>query len=175
MYSPSEDTFLMIRGIEKIVSLGTVLEIGVGSGKAAEILGQKTNVYIGCDIDLSTLNQIAHKELPRTDLVCCDSADCFIDNHFDTIIFNPPYLPSEGIVDQTIDGGRHGNEILLKFLESSFKLLKPDGSIFFISSSLADVLEIKDFIKEKDSDCEIIMKEHFMFEDIYLFRCRRSS
>jgi len=173
MYHPSEDTFLLIRGLERTSSLGVVLEIGVGSGKVAEVLGKRADMYIGCDIDLSTLIQIVHDAFPRTELVCCDSANCFINNHFDTVIFNPPYLPSEGIVDQTVDGGRQGNEILFKFLKSSFKLLKLYGSIFFISSSLANVQEIKDFIKENEFDYEIIIKEHYIFEDIILFRCRK--
>jgi len=173
MYHPSEDTFLLIRGLEGASSLGMVLEIGVGSGKVAEVLGERADMYVGCDISLSTLIQIIHSTFSRTELVCCDSANCFINNHFDTIVFNPPYLPSEGIVDQTVDGGRKGNEIIFKFLKSSFKLLKQNGSIFFISSSLADLQEIKDFIKEKKFDYKIIIKEHFIFEDIYLFRCRK--
>jgi release factor glutamine methyltransferase len=175
MYYPSEDTFLLIRGLERGPSLGIVLEIGVGSGKVAEVLGERADMYVGCDIDRRTLNQIVHKTSSRTELVCCDSANCFINNYFDTIVFNPPYLPSEEIVDQTVDGGRKGNEIIFKFLNSSFKLLKPDGSIFFISSSLANEQELKDFIKKKKFDYEILIREHFLFEDIYLSRCRKLS
>ncbi|MGQ9781719.1 MAG: HemK2/MTQ2 family protein methyltransferase [Nitrososphaeria archaeon] len=173
MYFPAEDTFLLIRGVKGLPSLGRVLEIGVGSGKVLEILNEVSTIYVGCDINLNVLKQTVSKDIPRTDLVCCDSAACFVDNSFDTIVFNPPYLPSESIVDQTVDGGKEGIEILLKFIKSSFRLVRKHGSILFISSSLANVEKIKEFIKENGFYYHIIAKEHFMFEDIYLFHCMK--
>jgi len=175
MYSPAEDTFLLIKGIEKFPGLGKVLEIGIGSGKVAEVLSWKAIMYIGCDIELNILGQILSKPFQRTELVCCDSATCFVNNYFDTIIFNPPYLPSEEVIDRTIDGGKEGNEIILKFLESSFKLIKPKGSIFFIISSLANVQKIKDFVYSNGFDFKEVIREHFIFEDICLFWCQNLS
>jgi len=171
MYFPAEDTDLLIKGIKGLRSLGRLLEIGVGSGKVLEASSQASIFCVGCDIDLAVLKLTASKSMPRTDLVCCDSANCFVDNSFDTIVFNPPYLPSEDIIDLTIDGGKEGVEVLFKFIKSSFRLMKRHGVILFISSSFANIEKVKKFIEENGLCCHIIAKEHFFFEDIYLFHC----
>lgn len=172
MYAPAEDTFLLIRGLEHISKLGNVLEIGIGSGKVAEKLSKHAKTYVGVDIELSILKNIK-EYLPNIDLICCDSAKCFVKDYFDTIIFNPPYLPSEGFVDITIDGGESGNEILLKFLKDSFEIIKPFGTIFFIASSLSNLQKVQSFIRENGFSCMEILNESFLYETIYLFKCNR--
>ncbi|MEM3403556.1 MAG: methyltransferase domain-containing protein [Nitrososphaeria archaeon] len=172
MYVPAEDTFLLIRGLEYTSMLGNTLEIGIGSGKVAEKLSDHVKNYVGVDIELSTLKNIK-EHLPNIDLVCGDSAKCFVKDYFDTIIFNPPYLPSEDFIDITIDGGINGNEILLKFLKDSFNIIKPSGTIFFIASSLSNLQEVQSFIRENGFSCIEILNKNFLYETISLFKCNR--
>ena len=64
---------------------------------------------------------------------------------FDLIMFNPPYLPSEGDADEpSWSGGAAGNEVMLRFLDEAGEYLNPDGDALMIYSSesgfaLADV------------------------------------
>ncbi|MEM0384902.1 MAG: methyltransferase domain-containing protein, partial [Nitrososphaeria archaeon] len=84
---PAEDTFLLIRGLDSYNNLGKVLEIGFGSGKVAELINEKSEFYVGCDISFSMLKEFKIKNVLnlKIDLVCCDAASCFRDLSFDTI------------------------------------------------------------------------------------------
>ncbi|MEM4522193.1 MAG: methyltransferase domain-containing protein [Nitrososphaeria archaeon] len=175
MYLPAEDTFLLIRGLDSYNNLGKVLEIGFGSGKVAELINEKSEFYVGCDISFSVLKEFKIKNVLnlKIDLVCCDAASCFRDLSFDTIIFNPPYLPSESIEDITIDGGYEGCEITMKFLKNSFRLLKVNGLIFFVTSTLSNLSKILDLIEENNFSYEEILREKFLFEHILLYKCKK--
>jgi HemK-related putative methylase len=177
MYCPAEDTYLLIRGLDSQSNLGKVLEIGFGSGKVAEALTGRSEIYVGCDIDFNVLRgfKMRHPYTPKIELVCCDSASCFRNSFFDTIVFNPPYLPSDSIVDHTINGGPEGCELILKFLENSFRILNLNGSIFFIASTLSNLSKITSFIKDNGFKCEEVMREKFFFEYIILFKCKKLS
>ena len=55
-----------------------------------------------------------------------------LDEKFDTIIFNPPYLPSDPkLKDLTLDGGKKGYELIQKFLKQAKKYLEKNGIILF--------------------------------------------
>lgn len=177
MYLPAEDTFLLIRGLDPFDNLGRMLEIGFGSGKIAEAVNEKSEIYVGCDINFDVLKEFKIKNIfnLKIELVCCDSASCFRATSFDTIIFNPPYLPSESIKDITVDGGHEGCEIIINFLENSFRVLKSDGLIFFVTSTLSNLSKITNFLKENNFGYEEIVSEKFLFEHILLFKCKRLS
>ncbi|MGB9724939.1 MAG: HemK2/MTQ2 family protein methyltransferase [Nitrososphaeria archaeon] len=177
MYLPAEDTYLLIRGLESYDNLGKVLEIGFGSGKVAEALNRRSEIYVGCDIDFNVLKdfKIKNPYNPKIELVCCDSASCFRNSFFDTIVFNPPYLPSDSIIDHTINGGPEGCELILKFLETSFRILNSTGSIFFIASTLSNLSKITSFIKDNGFGCKEVIKEKLFFEHIILFKCKKLS
>ena len=56
-----------------------------------------------------------------------------MNKRFDTIIFNPPYLPDElKVKDLTLEGGKKGYEVIEKFLNDVSNHLKPDGAILII-------------------------------------------
>ena len=56
---------------------------------------------------------------------------------FDTIIFNPPYLPQElKVKDLTLEGGKKGYEVIERFLSQVNSFLKEDGIILIVFSSL---------------------------------------
>ena len=58
-----------------------------------------------------------------------------LDEKFDTIIFNPPYLPSDPkLKDLTLDGGKKGYELIQKFLKQAKKHLEKKGIILLLFS-----------------------------------------
>ncbi len=98
---------------------------------------------------------------------------------FNIIVFNPPYLPSSQlinknynnkIIDYSWDGGLKGYETLINFLENAklFLNLKKDHSIYCITSSRTDLLELNKKIKNLNYKNEIVEKRHIFFEDIFL-------
>lgn len=98
---------------------------------------------------------------------------------FNIIVFNPPYLPSsqlinqnyeKKIIDYSWDGGLKGYETLISFLENAklFLNLKKDHSIYFITSSRTDLLELNEKIKNLSYKNKLVEKRHIFFEDIFL-------
>ncbi len=98
---------------------------------------------------------------------------------FNIIVFNPPYLPSsqlinknsnKKIIDYSWDGGLKGYETLINFLENAklFLNLKKDHSIYCITSSRIDLLELNKKIKILNYKNKIVEKRHIFFEDIFL-------
>ena len=64
---------------------------------------------------------------------------------FDTIIFNPPYLPLDPSEDHEsalmTTGGATGIELLTRFLSEAKSHLHPGGKILFVCSSLTGDVE----------------------------------
>ena len=59
-----------------------------------------------------------------------------IDEKFDWVLFNPPYVPSSGEIDEiSWSGGADGYEIIENFLNEAYKYLKRNGQILLIYSS----------------------------------------
>lgn len=95
VYPPSDDSLLLA---ESVQPRGRVLEIGTGSGVVAIHLAKQGHKVVATDInpeaianarENSRLNGVEDRvEVVRTDLM--DG----IKGPFDTVVFNPPYLPS---------------------------------------------------------------------------------
>ncbi|MEM3572942.1 MAG: hypothetical protein QXJ62_01760, partial [Nitrososphaeria archaeon] len=66
-----------------------------------------------------------------------------------------------------------GCEITIKFLKNSFRLLKVNGLIFFVTSTLSNLSKIIDFIEENNFSYEEILREKFLFEHILLYKCKK--
>ena len=95
---------------------------------------------VGTDV-LSLAQAVAAKG--DAEVVLADRATCFREAVFDLVAFNPPYLPSEGIEDRTVDGGKGGLEVPLAFLEEGLRVMKPDGRAVLLLSDEADLTEFK--------------------------------
>ena len=128
-YVFSDDSRLFGEVLSGLDGGGTFLEIGVGNGGNQRIVDEKFDLVVGTDI--LSLNETKHKN-PNSELIVADRATCFRESVFDVVAFNPPYVPSSGIVDITVDGGQTGIEIPLQFLESASKAVKKTGKILML-------------------------------------------
>ncbi len=139
-YRPAEDTFFLL-DISSDIASGRVLEMGCGSCFVLSNIA--ADFKVGCDlIRPDNLKQ-------ELDLVIGDcTRPPFRYASFDHVIFNPPYLPSKVIEDVTVDGGREGIEVPMKFLRSSLKLVKSGGTIRFVLSSLSNYHKVEDAINK---------------------------
>ena len=145
VYRPAEDTLLLLRHAEERVE-GSVLEVGTGSGKIAVAMALKPGVsrVVATDIDPTAIEAAAGRarEAGVGESIEFRIGDLLegVEGGFDWILFNPPYLPSEGAADEpSWSGGNVGCETTMRFLDRAAGHLKEGGSILLISSSYTDL------------------------------------
>jgi release factor glutamine methyltransferase len=150
VYQPAEDSYLLLRHVERLAS-GDVLDMGTGSGIQAVAAAQKRDVTMVTSVDINPAALIEAERrgkaagvLGKMRFILSDLFSC-VEGVFDWIVFNPPYLPSEGGADEASwAGGKDGGSIIRRFLAEAHGHLKPGGSILIVYSSLTG-LEEKDF------------------------------
>ena len=173
IYEPAEDSFLLQKYVGKF-SKGLVLDIGTGSGIQAKAAAEKADFVIGIDINQKAID-FCNKHLKSSKILFLKS-DMFSffenkHNKFDTIIFNPPYLPEDKkYKDAALDGGKRGYEIIEKFLKAAGKFLADDGTILLVFSSFTDKEKIDKLIKSNHLKSEELERIHISFEDIYCYK-----
>lgn len=180
VYAPDEDTFI-VADIAFREAKGKVLEVGAGSGYTSIILAKR-----GLDVTCSDINPNALKlikinsEENKVKLRIIES-DLFekIEEKYDTIIFNPPYLP-ESLLDQTdpfvksVDGGKEGFEVTKRFIDSLRPHLEKNGQAIIIFSSLTKLEKVLDFIKENAMESEMLSEKSVgLMEKLYVLRIKR--
>ena len=100
---------------------------------------------------------------------------------FNIIIFNPPYLPSSPLIeesrkikgiDHSWDGGFKGVELVIHFLKEAknFLNLERDHYIYCITSSRSDIDQFEGRLIDLGYKNKKLKKAHKFFEDIILNR-----
>lgn len=169
VYQPHDDSYLLADAVDELV-YGKVLDMGTGSGIQAVTAALKNDV---CEVTAVDIN---HDALRRADKRARSKgirhkikfiwSDLFnnISDKFDWIIFNPPYLPSEGAADEmSWAGGEKGFEVIDRFLSEAKRYLKENGGILMVYSSQTN-LELDKY----DYKVEIIRKKKLFFEELFV-------
>lgn len=175
VYEPREDSLLILSEIKNYAH-GSVLDIGTGSGILAIEARRYSKRVTATDIDSKSLlvsQQNAKKE-GCTNIKFIKS-DLFskIKGRFDCIIFNPPYLP--GWTDRRTDGGKHGLEVIGRFLKDLGRFLKEDGNALIIFSSLTRRNRVEGLIEKYFLEFDKIKDQKIFFETLYLYRIFKSK
>jgi len=162
IYEPDEDSFLLAKQVRKH-AFGKVLDMGSGSGIQAE--NAKNAKKILCvDID-----PVAVKLLKKRGFDALQS-DLFenVKGKFDTIIFNPPYLP-EDKYDKKPDttGGHYGNEIIKRFLLQAKKHLNKNGIILLVVSSMTPYF--LELFKKYGYNSHKLSEKKLFFEVLFVY------
>ncbi|MDD4353752.1 MAG: methyltransferase [Candidatus Nanoarchaeia archaeon] len=175
VYSPKEDSYLLKKWVIKLSKGKKVLDMGTGSGiqAMAAKLGGAVSI-LGVDknkkaIELSKLNAkklgFEGVEFKYSDLFLA------VNEKFDLIIFNPPYLPFEKGLnyekDYDLVGGEKGNEVSIEFLKQAIEYLNNEGIILMICSSLSDPFEIFNYAESFKYNYEILEELRLDFETLY--------
>ena len=171
VYPVSEDTLLML---EHIRCGKKVLEVGTGNGAIAIECAKSGSSVLAVDIDKDAVKRLREEAKIKNLKIETRVSDLFenVDGKYDTIIFNPPYLPGnpKDLKDlQWAGGGKYGDEIILKFLDVAWKYLADDGEIYIILSSFNRLNKIF----EMPYKFEKIAQKKFSFHEIYLYRAKK--
>lgn len=171
VYEPAEDTFLMINNV---TCGGDVLEIGTGTGLVAIFCAKSGFRTDAVDISEEALKCAAHNAEINKVKIRFLKSDLFssVNGKYDTMIFNPPYLPVEDSIrgSQAWDGGPDGFRVTRRFLDQSTHYLNPGGNIFII---LSDLTNISGLIDEFPMlSFAVVDKQVFEFESIFCYCIR---
>lgn len=185
VYEPAEDTFLLAENLDANPD-DVVLDLGTGCGILAILSALKARRVIATDINpyavrCAKLNGIVSKASDRMDVV---RGDLFgpikEDGIFDLILFNAPYLPTEGSeqadwIDYAWAGGERGRTAIDRFISSAPRYLKPKGRILLVQSTLSNVNETIEKLERQTLWVNIIDEKKVAFETIILIEAKKNS
>lgn len=160
--------------IESMVCAGRVLEIGTGTGLVAihcAKMGFETDASDKASQSLECASHNAELNGVKIRLI---KSDLFtsIPDKYDTILFNPPYLPVEDSFEgsDAWNGGTDGLKVVREFLDNVRDHLNPGGNVFVILSDLTDVSGLMD--EYRMFSFTLINTQKFEFESISCYRIR---
>jgi release factor glutamine methyltransferase len=172
VYEPCEDSFLLAEAVEEY-AYGSTLDIGTGSGIQGIVAAKK-----GCSVTFADIDSRALKCSKLNASLNGISAQFLlgnlfanINNKYDTIIFNPPYLPNNSKHRVlALDGGSDGRALINKFLYAYSNYLNKDGIALLVESSFNNYNnDIEKY------NAELIKKGHYFFEDIVVLKLYKQN
>ena len=169
VYEPAEDSRLLAETAADEVGAGEfVFEVGVGSGYVSATVRDETGARVaGSDVnpDACAATRDAGVEAVRADLLAP-----FVDDAFDVVLFNPPYLPTspdmewDDPLEHALSGGPDGRRLVRPFLDGVGRVLRPGGRVFLLVSSLTDVEAVTKLATAADLTVAERAEESFPFE-----------
>ncbi|MCL5069178.1 MAG: hypothetical protein M1368_12630 [Thaumarchaeota archaeon] len=142
------------------------LEIGIGGGGNIRRVLQKFGLVVGTDLSRESIED---SNRVNAELILADRATCFRAGSFDAIVFNPPYVPSDAVVDKAVDGGPDGMQIPLSFLSSALQAIKPEGTILMLISSLGAVDKLEAFCKLANLKLTRVAEKRLFYESLIVY------
>lgn len=168
VYEPAEDSHLLAEAAIERIDDGRVLEVGVGSGYVAGRVATETDAaVVGCDLSPAACSRAREEgiEAVRSDLTRPFRAESF-----DVVLFNPPYLPTppeaewDDPLEYALSGGPDGRRVIRPFLDDVGRVLRTDGRIYLLVSSLTDIDAVSELADEAGLVAREVASEAFPFE-----------
>jgi len=170
IYEPREDSYLLAKHVSAYAK-GKVLDMGTGSGIQAKEAAKTADSVLAADI-----NPEAVKEADGKITYVESNLFSNIDGKFDLIIFNPPYLPDDARVkDVALDGGRHGYEVIERFLNNANDYLTNDGKILLLFSTLSKKDKVEEFIADNCQKSEQNDSHKLDFEELFVYLIEKND
>jgi release factor glutamine methyltransferase len=176
VYQPAEDSGLLAEAAIEAAH-GRVLEVGTGSGwVAARIAAERGLDVVGSDLNPHAARQARERGVEG---VVADLLAPFRENAFDTVCFNPPYLPTDpdnewgDWMEHALSGGESGRELIEPFLADVGRVLAPGGVVFLLVSSLTGYDEVLALVDDAGFEGEAVVEESFPFETLTVLRLDR--
>ncbi|SEH62730.1 release factor glutamine methyltransferase [Halopenitus malekzadehii] len=176
VYQPAEDSGLLAEAAIAEAT-GRVLEVGTGSGWVAERIATADDSadveVVASDVNPHACRQARERGL---DVVRGSLLDPFRDGVFDTVAFNPPYLPTDpdnewdDWMETALSGGRTGRELIEPFLDDVGRVLTPGGCVLLLVSSLTGYEAVIDRVEAAGFSHEVVREESYPFETLSILR-----
>ncbi|QIB74883.1 methyltransferase [Halogeometricum borinquense] len=180
VYQPAEDSALLAEAVVDHAR-GRFLEVGTGSGWVAEQAARKADVdcVVASDVNPHACESARKRgeklraeghlgiEAVRANLV-----DPFRDGSFDTVAFNPPYLPTDpdnewdDWMEHALSGGESGRKFLNPFVDEVGRVLTDGGRVLLLVSSLTGFDEVTERVESRGFDYETVVQESYPFETL---------
>ncbi len=184
IYEPQDDSFMLAEQVKKF-AFGSVLDVGTGTGIQAITAAKNKKVknVVAVDIDKKALDEAgknAEKEKLKTSIKFIHS-DLFKKikskkKEFDTIIFNPPYLPDDTeFIDRGVHGGKKGYETLELFLSQANDYLSENGLILIVFSSLTKKDKVDEAIESYGFEKKQLSEKRVFFEMLYVYSIKKTA
>ena len=178
VYRPAEDSGLLATAVAEGAH-GRVLEVGTGSGWVAERIREERGLrVVGSDRNPHAAREADDRGV---DGVIANLLDPFRADAFDTICFNPPYLPTDpdnewdDWMEQALSGGESGRALIDPFLADLDRVLAPGGDAFLLVSSLSGYDEVLELVAAAGFAHDVAVEESFPFETLTVLRLFRDD
>ncbi|MBI4210093.1 MAG: methyltransferase [Candidatus Diapherotrites archaeon] len=179
VYFPSEDSCFLAETV-KVKKGASAIDMGCGTGiQAVNALMKGASGVLCLDINDDALAAAASNcakagfhgkaEVRKSDLFgnCPEKADL--------IIFNPPYVPSDGIKYAELDGGKKGREVLDRLLMQLPAHLNAHGEAWFLQTDINCHSQTGKTLKRLGLGFEIASRKRIFFEELAVYRCWKTK
>lgn len=185
VYTPSDDSYMIADVILKEEELGDALDMCAGCGFLGIIASDMaSSVTLVDDDEIAVRNIEENVKLNSARNCRWILSDLFerVDGTFDTIIFNPPFLPTEYegchyLYDESFekwrsvgwhawDGGIDGRKVIDRFLDSFYPHLRNGGRLYAIGSSLSDYKKTVRILRSLGMKVKIASRKRYFFEEL---------
>ncbi|WP_251343982.1 HemK2/MTQ2 family protein methyltransferase [Haloplanus halophilus] len=173
VYQPAEDSRLLAEAAVEH-ACGRTLEVGTGSGWVAERIATETDcAVIASDLNPEACRQARDRGVPA---VRADLVEPFRPSSFDTVAFNPPYLPTDpdnewdDPMERALSGGESGRAVVDPFLDAVGRVLRPGGVVLLLVSSLTGFEAVVDRAERNGFAASTVRQESYPFETLSVLR-----
>lgn len=171
VYEPAEDTYLLLGNVK---CGKQVLEIGSGCGLISVKCALGGSSVDAVDINPEAVRCTLKNAGANGVKINAIRSDLFSEvpqvKKYHTIIFNPPYLPTDDRIEgsEQWDGGSDGFRLTRPFLEEAPGHLEEGGEIYILISSLTD----NEALVSRFSNLrfEKLAETGFFFEKLFVWR-----
>lgn len=176
VYQPAEDTHLLAEAASEHVSDGDrVLDVGTGSGYVADALAAAGADVVATDVNPQACEQARSAGVP---VIQANLTDPFRSSTFDLVTFNPPYLPTppeeamDDWMERALSGGEDGRRVIEPFLATVEHVLRPDGTVLLLVSTLTDLDAVRDLAAGNALTATEVASESHPFERLVVLALR---
>ncbi|GLZ28929.1 methyltransferase [Lentzea sp. NBRC 105346] len=176
VYAPQEDTRLLaqvLRGAA-IPPGARVLDVGTGTGAlalaalragAAEVVAVDVSLRAVLTARLNTIGQPVRVRLG--DVLRVVGGDTF-----DLVLANPPYVPSDEVMERAWDAGPDGRDLLDPLCDKAFDLLRPGGTMLLVHSGLCGAELTLDRLRAAGLKASVVDRRWIPFGPVLRSRIR---
>lgn len=178
VYEPREDSWFLADIATEQIHSGQVLEVGVGSGFVSSRVECETNAdVVGSDINpFACQSAFDNRGISS---VRCNIADAFIGNSFDWVLFNSPYLPQDGLVEEreqdALTSQNKGTRVIQSFLADMSRVLTNTGRVLLLVSSRTDTERVDQLVQGNNFIVEKQYEKSLFFERLIVYELSYSK